>query len=82
MFGLLLGSAIALVLDDVVGWFDRVLGLGVMDEYFIQYLPVDIRFTDIVLIAGSSFIICLLATIYPASKAAKANPVEALQYEA
>jgi lipoprotein-releasing system permease protein len=81
ILGLLLGSAIALVLGDVVGWFDKVLGLGVMDEYFIQYLPVDIRFTDIALIAGSSFVVCLLATIYPASKAAKANPVEALQYE-
>ncbi|MDG2071677.1 MAG: lipoprotein-releasing ABC transporter permease subunit [Pseudomonadales bacterium] len=81
MFGLLLGCAISLVLGDVVGWFDRVLGLGVMDEYFIQYLPVDIRLNDMALIAGSSFMVCLLATIYPASKAAKANPVEALQYE-
>lgn len=81
MFGLLLGCAISFVLGDVVGWFDRVLGLGVMDEYFIQYLPVDIRLNDMALIAGSSFMICLWATIYPASKAAKANPVEALQYE-
>lgn len=81
ILGLILGSAIALVLGDIVGWFDKVLGLGVMDEYFIQYLPVDIRFNDIALVAGSSFMVCLLATIYPASKAAKANPVEALQYE-
>ena len=52
-----------------------------MDEYFIQYLPVDVRLEDICYVAFTSIIICGLATIYPAWKAAKANPVEALKYE-
>lgn len=79
--GLVLGTGLALIIDDVVLTMDGVLKLGLMDEYFIQYLPVDIRLEDILLIAVSSLAICFIATIYPAGKAAKANPVEALQYE-
>ena len=79
--GVLIGVCMALVIDDLVLTLDGVLKLGLMDEYFIQYLPVDIRIEDILLIAGSSLAICFFATIYPAGKAAKANPVEALQYE-
>jgi len=79
--GLVLGTGLALIIDDVVLTLDGMLKLGLMDEYFIQYLPVDIRLEDILLIASSSLAICFIATIYPAGKAAKANPVEALQYE-
>ena len=79
--GIIFGISIAFVIDDLVSLMDSVLGLGLMDEYFIQYLPVDIRLEDICYVAFSSIIICGLATIYPAWKAAKANPVEALKYE-
>jgi lipoprotein-releasing system permease protein len=79
--GLLVGVVLSLVIGDIVGGIDRLLNMGLMDEYFIQYLPVDVRFGDLALIAGSSMLICLVATIYPAGRAAKARPVEALQYE-
>ncbi len=79
--GLIAGTLTALVIGDIVGGIDRLLGLGLMDEYFIQYLPIDIRLADVVLVAGVSFAICLLATVYPAGRAAKARPVEALQYD-
>ena len=79
--GIIFGISIAFVIDDLVSLMDSVLGLGLMDEYFIQYLPVDVRLEDICYVAFTSIIICGLATIYPAWKASKANPVEALKYE-
>jgi len=79
--GILTGSLLAFWLGDIYRIVDDFLGLGLMDEYFIQYLPTRVLGSDLVVIAIVSFLICLLATIYPASRAAAANPIEALQYE-
>lgn len=79
--GLVLGSVLAYWLSDIYFFIDNNLGLGLMDEYFIQYLPTKLLASDLFVIGIVSFLICLIATIYPASKAAAANPIEALQYE-
>ncbi|MBO6657766.1 MAG: hypothetical protein JJ934_12775 [Pseudomonadales bacterium] len=52
-----------------------------MAEYFIRYLPVEVQFGDVLVISVASLFVSLLATIYPAGRAAGANPVEALQYD-
>ncbi len=51
------------------------------DIYYIQYLPVHLRFTDVSSIVLVAFLICLVSTLYPASRAAALEPVEALRYE-
>jgi lipoprotein-releasing system permease protein len=51
------------------------------DIYYIDRLPVAMRGWDVALIAGSALLICFLATIYPASKAARLVPADALRYE-
>ncbi|MFH1859887.1 MAG: ABC transporter permease [bacterium] len=51
------------------------------DVYYITYLPVDIRLMDVGLIGLAAIALSILSTLYPASQAAKLNPVEALRYE-
>lgn len=51
------------------------------DIYYIDRLPVALRWQDVALIAASSLAITFLATIYPSYKASRLNPVDALRYE-
>ncbi len=49
--------------------------------YAQDYLTVLLKWQDLALIGGIAILLCYLATLYPASQAAKLEPVEALRYE-
>lgn len=49
--------------------------------YPVDYLPVRLEFFDLATIGGAAFLLCFLATIYPARRAASLSPSEALRYE-
>jgi lipoprotein-releasing system permease protein len=50
------------------------------DVYYISTLPVRLEALDVVIIAAAAMMICFIATLYPARKASKLNPVEAIRY--
>ncbi|MFH1915301.1 MAG: lipoprotein-releasing ABC transporter permease subunit [Pseudomonadota bacterium] len=49
--------------------------------YPVDYLPVRLEALDLLAIGGAAFLLCFLATIYPARRAAALNPSDALRYE-
>jgi lipoprotein-releasing system permease protein len=49
--------------------------------YPVDYLPVRLDSLDLIAIGGAAFLLCFLATIYPARRAAALSPSEALRYE-
>ena len=51
------------------------------DVYYVTRIPSLVRTADVVAIALAAFLLTLLATIYPALRAARTEPAEALRYE-
>jgi len=50
------------------------------DIYYITTLPVKLNGLDVLIIAASALVICFFATLYPAHKASRLDPVEAIRY--
>ncbi|MDP2523772.1 lipoprotein-releasing ABC transporter permease subunit [Neptunomonas phycophila] len=83
LLGAGLGTLLALTVTDLVAWLESVLGVQFLsaDVYFISYLPSQLNMSDVVLITASAMSISFLATLYPAWRASKTQPAEALRYE-
>ncbi|SPL72239.1 lipoprotein-releasing ABC transporter permease subunit [Acinetobacter stercoris] len=79
--GAILGIIFASSVSNIVGWINNVLGLHLFDAYFINYLPSYLRWQDVAVIVTVSLVLSFLATVYPALRAAKVQPAEALRYE-
>ncbi|ENW31520.1 lipoprotein-releasing ABC transporter permease subunit [Acinetobacter lwoffii] len=79
--GAILGIIAATSISGFIGWLNNTLGLNMFDAYFINYLPSYLRWQDVLVIVGLSLALSFVATIYPALRAAKIQPAEALRYE-
>ena len=77
------GVALALNVDVAVPFLERLLGTQFLakDVYYITELPSQLRWADVGAISAVSFVLTLLATLYPSWRAARTNPAEALRYE-
>lgn len=79
--GVSVGLLVATWIGDVFSWFDELTQLEIMNQYFINYLPSQIMVADVATISAITLVICFVATLYPAYRAAMTNPAEALRYE-
>ncbi len=87
VMGTLLGSALGIVLaltvTDLIAWVEQAFGIQFLsaEVYFISYLPSQLRLEDVVTIISVALTISFLATLYPAWRASRTQPAEALRYE-
>ncbi len=81
--GVLAGVLLTLKLDSVVSLVESTFHIDLMpkDVYYITGVPTALRADDVTLIALVAFAMCLLATVYPAWRAARTDPAAALRYE-
>ena len=77
------GVLLALNIDVVVPFLESLFNVTFLakDVYYISELPSDLQGGDVITIAAISFVLCLLATLYPSWRASQVNPAEALRYE-
>ena len=77
------GVLIALNVETLVAFIERAAGFQFLpaDVYYISELPSRLEITDVVRISVLAFALSLLSTLYPAWRAARIDPAEALRYE-
>jgi lipoprotein-releasing system permease protein len=81
--GALLGVLAALNISGAIAALERGLGIKFLnsDVYFIDYLPSQLMLQDVLLVCGAALLLSFFATLYPAWRAARTQPAEALRYE-
>ncbi|PXW88427.1 lipoprotein-releasing system permease protein [Nitrosomonas sp. Nm84] len=83
VLGVVGGMLLAYNVGEVVAFIESLFNVQFLSRevYYISKIPTDPQMTDITTVAVTSFILTLLATIYPSYRASKVNPAEALRYE-
>lgn len=83
LFGTVLGVTLALSAPNAIAWIEQTFGIQFLnpDVYFISYLPSELHWDDVGQIVSLALLMSLLATLYPAWRASRTQPAEALRYE-
>ena len=83
LIGAVFGIIIALNIDTIIPFIEGLFKVQFLakDVYYISDLPSKLDWNDVITIVVMSFILSLLATLYPSYKASTLNPAEALRYE-
>lgn len=83
LLGVILGCLFAIYIDPIFSFVNYVMGGGVWDPSIrgIYALPAELRVGDVIKAVGLSLGLSFVVTIFPARRAARLNPVEALRYE-
>jgi lipoprotein-releasing system permease protein len=83
LLGVIGGVLLGWNVESIVGHIEHIFGVHFLDPsiYYISALPSDVRAGDVLRIGGGAFLMSVLATLYPAWRASRTDPAEALRYE-
>ena len=78
-----LGLTLALNADAMISWLERKLHVTIFDKtvYGMDHFPSQVESSDVIAVVVVAMAICLVATVYPALRAARLDPAESLRYE-
>ncbi|MEA5446600.1 lipoprotein-releasing ABC transporter permease subunit [Gammaproteobacteria bacterium AB-CW1] len=81
--GVGLGVALASNVEQIVPWLEDLFQTEFLpaDVYYISDLPSELNWADVGRISGLAFVLSVLSTLYPAWRASRTQPAEALRYE-
>ncbi len=82
-FGAAAGIAFATNIESIRRWLEGMTGTELFSAeiYFLSKLPAVVEWHEVITVIGIAFTLSILATLYPAWRAARLDPVEALRYE-
>jgi len=80
--GGLIGTLFAVNIESIRQWLQGLTGTELFSDeiYFLSELPAVVEWNEVFVVIGMAMILSILATLYPAWRAARLNPVEALRY--
>ena len=83
LLGAALGAVISHNLQVLVGGLERLLHTQFLDPrvYYMSDLPAYVEGVDVLRVCGVAFLLCALATVYPAWRAGRTAPAQALRHE-
>jgi lipoprotein-releasing system permease protein len=83
LLGAALGTVLSKNLESLVAWLERLLGTQFLDAsvYYMSDLPAYVEGMDVVRVCTVAFLLCAAATIYPAWRASRTAPADALRHE-
>jgi len=83
LLGGITGVLTGLNIETLVPFIENLLGVQFFpaDVYVISDFPADLQWLDVIVVTLASLVMSALATLYPASRASRTHPAEALRYE-
>jgi lipoprotein-releasing system permease protein len=81
--GVAAGVLMSLCVTDFVQWLEAMLDIRFLqsDVYPLSYLPSDLHWPDVGQVAATALVLSFVASLYPAWRASRVQPADALRYE-
>jgi lipoprotein-releasing system permease protein len=83
LLGVACGLAVAFNVDVIVPFLESLFGMHIFDPdvYYIVQIPSQVQWPQVVTIAAAALLLTVIATLYPALRASRTEPADALRYE-